>query len=278
MKNNLENNEQLLFIFKKSMEISKFNLYNQNNKKELNSLVEIVALNILINFATSAFIGLITKKSMSILEKRVKNKQFCDYLDNKMIEILKEHPDYIPCNNYEFKQTMKYEQYISRFKDKNFKENIKQSGKVLINILFDKKIGPQFIKFLLTLGILPIPEIVLKTSSNAIIKFLTPLLKSSLNIFGISINSGTLGNKLFVYNNYVYEAGVEFSPVGLRVVNIRAYFFKGENKSLVSVQIPNPPDSIFIRPKKEIKKNISKYFLMDSKERFKEARNIIAEG
>lgn len=278
MKNNLENNEQLLFIFKKSMEISKFNLYNQNNKKELNSLVEIVALNILINFATSAFIGLITKKSMSILEKRVKNKQFCDYLDNKMIEILKEHPDYIPCNNYEFKQTMKYEQYISRFKDKNFKENIKQSGKVLINILFDKKFGPQFIKFLLTLGILPIPEIVLKTSSNAIIKFLTPLLKSSLNIFGISINSGTLGNKLFVYNNYVYEAGVEFSPVGLRVVNIRAYFFKGENKSLVSVQIPNPPDSIFIRPKKEIKKNISKYFLMDSKERFKEARNIIAEG
>lgn len=250
-----------------------------DNKKELRRFAEVAALSILINFVTSAFVGILTKKLTSKLEKKVKNRRLCRYLDWQVSQILEQHPDYIPCSMYEFKQTYGYERMASQFKDKSKIEVLKQIGKVSLNLLFDKKIGPEIIKFLLTLNIIPIPKILLQASSGVIMNLFVPVIKTVLNGVGISWNSGTLGNKLFSFKHYVFEAGLELAPVGLRIVNIKVYFLKGIEKTLISVQIPNPPDSVYTIPKKEIRENIRRFSLMNSKERHDEFKRLLkSEG
>ena len=250
-----------------------------DNKKELRRFAEVAALSLLINFVTSAFVGILTKKLTSKLEKKVKNRRLCRYLDWQVSQILEQHPDYIPCSMYEFKQTYGYERMASQFKDKSKIEVLKQIGKVSLNLLFDKKIGPEIIKFLLTLNIIPIPKILLQASSGVIMNLFVPVIKTVLNGVGISWNSGTLGNKLFSFKHYVFEAGLELAPVGLRIVNIKVYFFKGVEKTLISVQIPNPPDSVYTIPKKEIRENIRRFSLMNSKERHDEFKRLLkSEG
>lgn len=254
-------------------------ILSSNDKKELRRFAEVAALAMLINFIYSAFEGILTKKLMSKLEKKVKNKRLCKYLDWQVSQILDQHPDYIPCSMYEFKQTYGYERMLSQFKDKSKIGVLKQIGKVSLNLLFDKKIGPEIIKFLLTLNIIPIPKIILQASSGVILKIFLPVIKTVLNGVGISWNSGTLGNKLFNFKHYVFEAGLELAPVGLRIVNIKVYFFKGVEKTLISVPIPNPPDSVYTIPKKDIRENIRRFSLMNSKERHDEFKRLLkSEG
>lgn len=254
-------------------------ILSSNDKKELRRFAEVAALAMLINFIYSAFEGILTRKLMSKLEKKVKNRRLCKYLDWQVAQILEQHPDYIPCNMYEFKQTFGYERMLSQFKDKSKIEVLKQVGKVSLNLLFDKKIGPEIIQFLLTLNIIPIPKIILQASSGVILKIFLPVIKTVLNGFGVSWNSGTLGNKLFSFKHYVFEAGLELAPVGLRIVNIKVYFFKGVEKTLISVSIPNPPDSVYTIPKKDIRENIRRFSLMNSKERHDEFKRLLkSEG
>lgn len=254
-------------------------ILSSNDKKELRRFAEVAALAMLINFIYSAFEGILTKKLISKLEKKVKNRRLCKYLDWQVSQILDQHPDYIPCNMYEFKQTYGYERMLSQFKDKSKIGVLKQIGKVSLNLLFDKKIGPEIFKFLLTLNIIPIPKIILQASSGVILKIFLPVIKTVLNGVGISWNSGTLGNKLFSFKHYVFEAGLELAPVGLRIVNIKVYFFKGVEKTLISVPIPNPPDSVYTIPKKDIRENIRRFSLMNSKERHDEFKRLLkSEG
>lgn len=266
-------------VFEAAKKTNKNILLTSNNKKELRKFAEVAALSLIVNFISSAFVGILTKKLSSKLEKKVKNRRLCKYLDWQVSQILEQHPDYIPCNMYEFKQTYGYERMLSQFKDKSKIKVLKQIGKVSLNLLFDKKIGPEIIKYLLTLNIIPIPKILLQASSGIIMKLFVPVIKTVLNGVGISWNSGTLGNKLFSFKYYVFEAGLELAPVGLRIVNIKVYFFKGVEKTLISVPIPNPPDSIYTIPKKEIRENIKRFSLMTPKERHDEFKRLLkSEG
>ena len=277
MDENILKSYQLFFYIK--YYLNNKNFINLNDNKIRYKLIETICVNIFIKFIISSCSGFLKKKSLFELKKKITNKNFCYYLDNQISEILKKNPNYTTCNAYEFSKTFKYEQFLSKFKDKKLKDNSKQLGKIVLDNLIDKLFGPKFIKFLLSLKILPIPDIVLKTSSNALIKFFTPFLKYFANVYGLSLNTGNLGSKLYHYNNCVFESGLEFGPNGLRITNIRAYFlkFNGTKKELVSVQIPNPPDSIFSKPVNEIKNDITKLSLMNHNELSKEIKQIIAE-
>lgn len=245
------------------------------SKEQLEELVKIyktLAMNVISKFILSTFSQSLDAKTIPKMKKMVYNKKFYTYIENNINHILEKHSNYLPCSFSEFKETLPYERFLSRFKDKTNKERIIQFGKITIDWLFDIKIIPLMIKCLIRVSRVPIPVDEYEKLYNIIIQILNPFIKTMLNGIGISFNTGTLNNKLFTFKKFILEAGIELSPKGFRLVNLRVYFFKMEDddKNLISVQIPNPPIEIYNIPDKKIDENLKQFLSMNNKELKKE--------
>ena len=245
------------------------------SKEQIEGLIKIyktLAMNVISKFILSTFSQSLDVKTIPRMKKMVYNKKFYSYIENNINNILEKHPNYLPCSFSEFKETLPYERFLSRFKDKTNKERIIQIGKISIDWLLDIKIIPLMIKCLLRVSKVPIPINEYQKLYNIIIQILNPFIKTLLNGIGISFNTGTLNNKLFTFKKFILEAGIELSPKGFRLVNLRVYFFKIEDndKNLISVQIPNPPIEIYNIPDKKIDENLKQFLAMNNKELKKE--------
>lgn len=256
-----------------------FLLMNNSNQKlskeqieEIIKVYKILAMNVISKFILSTFSQSLDAKTIPKMKKMVYNKKFYTYIENNINHILEEHSNYLPCSFSEFKETFAYERFLSRFKDKTNKERIIQIGKISIDWLFDIKIIPLMVECLIRVSRVPIPIKEYENLYNIIIQILNPFIKTILNGIGISFNTGTLNNKLFTFKKYILEAGIELSPKGFRLVNLRVYFFKIKNndKDLISVQIPNPPIEIYDIPDKKIDENLKQFLSMNNKELKKE--------
>ena len=187
-----------------------YNFLKMNNgndqklsKEQLEELVKIyktLAMNVISKFILSTFSQSLDVKTIPKMKKMVYNKNFYSYIENNINNILEKHPNYLPCSFSEFKETLPYERFLSRFKDKTNKERIIQIGKISIDWLLDIKIIPLMIKCLLRVSKVPIPVNEYQKLYNIIIQILNPFIKTLLNGIGISFISlldDALGSSLY---------------------------------------------------------------------------------